>query len=116
MNTIMVTMLKVLFPYGLSLSYILIHSIIFRNWPTNVSNSSKGVSIPCHVPPLPPKRGLGGDSSNVLSSLPLLLEFGIAHAIGDEAISIPAFPFPMTSPSEVLLGKELRIVALLAKS
>ena len=59
MNTIMVTMLKVLFPYGLSLSYILIHSIIFRNWPTNVSNSSKGVSIPCHVPPLPPKRGLG---------------------------------------------------------
>ena len=59
MNTIMVIVLKVLFPYGLSLSYILIHSVIFQNRPTNVSNSSKGVLVPCRVPPLPPKRGLG---------------------------------------------------------
>ena len=41
MNTIMVIVLKVLFPYGLSLSYILIHSIIFQNGPTNVNNSDK---------------------------------------------------------------------------
>ena len=36
MNTIMVVVLKVLFAYGLSLRYILIHSVIFRNGPTNV--------------------------------------------------------------------------------
>ena len=59
MNTIVVIVLKVLFPYGLSFSYILIHSIIFRNKPTNFSNSGKGVSVLCHVPPLPPRRGLG---------------------------------------------------------
>ena len=59
MNTIMVVMLKVLFPYGLSLSYILIHSIIFRNGPTNVSNLGKKVSIPYRVPPFSPRRGLG---------------------------------------------------------
>ena len=57
MNTIMVIALKVLFPYGLSLSYILIHSVIFRNGPTNVSNSSKGVPVPCRIPPLSPRRG-----------------------------------------------------------
>ena len=61
MNTIMVTVLKVLFPYGLSLSYILIHSIIFQNGPTNVSNSGKGVPVPCPVPPLPLRQGLGRD-------------------------------------------------------
>ena len=61
MNTIMVVVLKVLFPYGLSLSYILIHSVIFRNEPTNVSNSGKGVPVPCRVPPLLPRRGLGRD-------------------------------------------------------
>ena len=43
MNTIMVIVLKVLFPYGLSLSHILIYSIIFRNGPTNVTNSGKEV-------------------------------------------------------------------------
>ena len=59
MNTIMVIVLKVLFPHGLSLSYILIHSVIFRNGPTNVSNSGKGVPVLCHVPPLSPRRGLG---------------------------------------------------------
>ena len=59
MNTIMVIVLKVLFPYGLSLSYIMIHSVIFQNRPTNVSNAGKGVLIPCRVPPLPPRRGLG---------------------------------------------------------
>ena len=62
MNTIMVIVLKVLFPYGLSLSYILIHSVIFRNGSTNDSNSSKGVSVPCHVPPLPPRARLGCDN------------------------------------------------------
>ena len=62
MNTIMVIVLKVLFPYGLSLSYILIHSVIFRNGLTNVNNSSKGVPVPCRVPPLPPRQGLGCDT------------------------------------------------------
>ena len=61
MNTIMVIVLKVLFHHGLSLSYIMIHSVIFRNDSTNVSNSGKGVSVPCRVPPLPPRRGLGRD-------------------------------------------------------
>ena len=53
---------------------------------------------------------------SALSSLPLLLEFGTAHAIGDMTIFVPAFPFPLTSPSETLLGKELRTMVLLAKS
>ena len=35
MNTIMVIVLNFLFLYGLSLSYILIHLVIFRNRPTN---------------------------------------------------------------------------------
>ena len=61
MTTIMVIVLKVLFPYGLSLSYIMIHSVIFRNGPTNVSNSGKGVLVPCRVPPLLPRQGLGYD-------------------------------------------------------
>ena len=59
MNTIMVIMLKVLFSHRLSLSYILIHSVIFRNEPSNVSNSSKGVTVLCRVPFLPLRRGLG---------------------------------------------------------
>ena len=59
MNTVMVIVLKVLFPYGLSLSYIMIHSVIFPNGPTNDSNLSKGVSVPCRVPLLPPRRGWG---------------------------------------------------------
>ena len=50
MNTIMVVVLKVLFPYGLSLRYILIHSVIFQNGPTNICNSSKGVLVPYSVP------------------------------------------------------------------
>ena len=54
--------------------------------------------------------------SNVLPSLPPLLEFGIAHAIGDVAIYVLDFPFPPTSPSEILLGKELRPMALPSKS
>ena len=62
MNTIMVIVLKVLFPNELSLSYILIHSVIFSNGPTNVSNSSKRVSVLCRVPPLPPRWGLGRDN------------------------------------------------------
>ena len=62
MNTIMVIVLKVLFPYGLSLSYIMIHSGIFRNGPTNVNNSGKGVPVQCRVPPFQPKRGLGHDT------------------------------------------------------
>ena len=41
MKAIMVIVLKVLFPYGISLSYILIHSVIFRNGSTNVNSSSK---------------------------------------------------------------------------
>ena len=57
MNTIMAIVLKVLFPHGLSLSYILIHSVIFRNGLTNASNSSKGVSILCRVPPFTPRQG-----------------------------------------------------------
>ena len=47
MNTIMVIVLTVFFPYGLNLSYILIHSVIFRNGPTNVSNSGKRVLVSC---------------------------------------------------------------------
>ena len=62
MNTIMVIVLKFLFPYVLSLSYIMIHSVIFRNGPTNVSNSSQGVSVPCRVPLLLPRRGLRRDN------------------------------------------------------
>ena len=61
MNIIMEIMLKVLFPHGLNLSYILIHTVIFRNGPTNVNNSGKGVSVLCHVPPLLPMWGLGHD-------------------------------------------------------
>ena len=64
MNTIMVIVLKVLFPYGLSLSYIMIHSIIFRNGPTNVSNLGKGFPVLCHVPSLSPRQGLGHDMIN----------------------------------------------------
>ena len=59
MNTIMAMVLKVLFPHGLSLSYILIHSVICRNESTNVSNSGKGVPVLCPIPPLPPRQGLG---------------------------------------------------------
>ena len=59
MNTIMAIVLKVLFHHGLSLSYILIHLVIFRNGPTNVSNSGKGVLVLCCVSPHPPRRGLG---------------------------------------------------------
>ena len=65
MNTIMVIVLKVLFPYGLSLSYIPIHSVIFQNGPTNVNKSGKGVSVSCHVPPLPPRWGLGCDTNSI---------------------------------------------------
>ena len=64
MNTIMVIVLKILFPYGLSLSYIMIHSVIFRNVPINVSNSNKEVLVQCHVLSLPPSRGLGRDKNN----------------------------------------------------
>ena len=65
MNTIIAIVLKVLFPRGLSLSYILIHSVMFRNGPTNVSNSGNGVPIPCRVPPLSPRWGLGHDKEFV---------------------------------------------------
>ena len=65
MNTIIVIVLKTLFPHGLSLSYILIHSVIFRNGPTNVNNSGKGVLVLCRVPPLPPRWGLGRDKYHI---------------------------------------------------
>ena len=68
MNTIMVVVLKVLFPLGLSLSYIVIHSVIFRNGPTNVNKSGKGVLVQCRVPPLPSRRGLGRDT--IYESIP----------------------------------------------
>ena len=54
--------------------------------------------------------------SSALPSLPPLLEFGIAQAVGDVSIPTPTFPFPLTSPSEILLGKELRPMALPTKS
>ena len=54
--------------------------------------------------------------SSVLSSFPFLLEFGTAHANGDVAISVLTFPFPLWSPSKILLGKELQTMALPAKS
>ena len=54
--------------------------------------------------------------SNALSSLPPLLEFRTAHAVGDVAISAPAFPFPLTSPLDMLIGKELRPMVIPAKS
>ena len=63
MNTIMVIVLEVLFPHRLSLSYIMIHSVIFRNWPINVSNSGKGVLVPCRVPLLLPRQELGCDNN-----------------------------------------------------
>ena len=68
MNTIMVIVLKVLFPYGLSLSYIMIHSVIFRNGPTNVSNLGKRVPVPCLIPSFPPRRGLGHDRQFIVLS------------------------------------------------
>ena len=51
-----------------------------------------------------------------MSSLPLLLEFGTAHAIGDVAIFVMTFPFPLKSPSEMLIVKELQTMALPTKS
>ena len=54
--------------------------------------------------------------SSALPSLPPLLEFGTAHVVGDVAIHVPTFPFPLTLPSEILLGKELRPMTLPAKS
>ena len=36
--------------------------------------------------------------------------------VRDVAILIPVFPLPLLSPSEILLGKELQPMALLAKS
>ena len=46
--------------------------------------------------------------SNALSSLPPLLEFRTTHAVGDVDIPAQAFPFPLMSPSEMLIEKELR--------
>ena len=51
-----------------------------------------------------------------MPSFPPLLEFGTAHAVGDVAIPTPNFRFPLTSPSEILLGKELQLMALPTKS
>ena len=82
MNTITVIVFKVLFPYGLSLSYILIHSVIFQNGPTNVSNSGKGVLVLCRIPLLLPRRGLGSDSThryNTEQSITDYLYFLIVH-------------------------------------
>ena len=36
--------------------------------------------------------------------------------VGDVAMPISNFPFPLSSPSKILLGKELRPMALPAKS
>ena len=69
MSTIMVIVLKVLFPYELSLSYIMIHSGIFRNGPTNVNNSGKGVQVQCCVPPFLPRPGLGRDTCRYIFQL-----------------------------------------------
>ena len=44
------------------------------------------------------------------------MEFGTAHVVGDVVIPVLAFLFPLTSPSEILLRKGLRPMALLAKS
>ena len=54
--------------------------------------------------------------SSALPSLPPLWEFGTAHAVGDVAIPAPTFPFPLTSPSEMLIGKKLRPMVIPAKS
>ena len=54
--------------------------------------------------------------SCALPYFPPLLEFGTAHANGDVAIPTPTFPFPLTSPSYFLIGKEQRLMALPAKS
>ena len=54
--------------------------------------------------------------SSALSSLPPLLEFGIAHVDGDVAIPAPTFPFPFTLPSKMLIRKELRPMVILTKS
>ena len=48
-----------------------------------------------------------------MPSFPLLFEFG---TIGDVGIYVPAFPIHLMSPSVILLGKELRNMALPAKS
>ena len=45
-----------------------------------------------------------------------MLEFGTTHAIRDVFISISTFPFPLTLPLEILLGKELWTMTLPAKS
>ena len=54
--------------------------------------------------------------SSALPSLPPLLEFGAAHAVGDVAIPASTFPFPLTSPSEMLIRKELRPMVIPSKS
>ena len=69
MNTIMVIVLKVLFSYGLSLSYIMIHLVVFQYGPTNVSNLGKGIPVLYCVPPLPRRRGLGRDIFNPLATI-----------------------------------------------
>ena len=50
--------------------------------------------------------------SSALLSVSPLLNFGTAHEVGDVAIPVLAFSFPLTSPLEILLGKELRPMAL----
>ena len=40
----------------------------------------------------------------------------VGDVAGDVSIPAPTFAFPLTSSSEMLIGKELRPMALLAKS
>ena len=54
--------------------------------------------------------------SSALSFLPPLLEFGTDHAVGEVAIPTPTFQFSLTSPSEMLIGKELRPMVIPTKS
>ena len=54
--------------------------------------------------------------SSALPSLPPLLEFGTAHVVGDVAILALTFPFLLTSPSEMLIGKELGPMVISTKS
>ena len=71
MNTIMVIVLKVLFPYGLSLCYIMIHSIIFLNGPTNsvtqVKESYSRAAFPLF------RLGGGWGVTGLLAGLTLLI-------------------------------------------
>ena len=54
--------------------------------------------------------------SNAPPFHPLLLEFGTAHMVEDVASLASTFLFPLTSPLEILIGKELRPMVIPTKS